>query len=238
MMFLTDLLANVTLGNLELSRSSYTLWPRSFKTLSTRSFLASAVVFDFCLLMFLVHNFLTINLDCHFLAGDGCLLSLGRLGLPFFRDELLILWQALLPCEVCREARYQREVLSVDVHLPLDGLHAALLREVDAQPSQRLPDGVPYLGLYLGPVRDVFRPDCLVGDLCGANVGYDRDRCFVGNVIPPPIDLLVEDLERDVAALVVEERDAVGEPQKLPPGFENLPSVGQPDLDEEGKPRI
>src|SRR5271156_3672460 len=207
-MLLTDLLAKLTEGNLELSRSWYTCCPRSWRTLSTLSFLCSAVVFDFCLLMLIAHCFLAAGLHCDL---PGCsLLSFRRLLLLSY--QLLVLRGPLLPGELLRELGDQREVLAVDAHLPLDRLHAPLLREVEAQPPQPLADRVPDLGLYLGPVRDVLLPDRLVGDLRRADVGDDGDRRLVGDVVPPPVDLLIEDLERDVAALVIQQGYPVGEP--------------------------
>src|SRR5208283_859805 len=113
------------------------------------------------------------------------------------------------------------------------GCHAALLREEEAEPPEGLPDGVPDLGLDLGPVRDVLLAHGLVGDLRRADVGDYPDGGVLWDVVAPPVYLLVQHLERDVVALVVEQRDAVREPEELPPRLEELPSIDQPDLDQE-----
>src|SRR5208282_3242399 len=100
-MLLTDLLAKVNEGNFELSRSAYTCSPRSWRTFSTRSFLASAVVFDFCLLMWTFHRLLASRLDRQLLRL-ACLDLFGLLLLPY---QLLVLRGALLPGQLLREPR-------------------------------------------------------------------------------------------------------------------------------------
>src|SRR5271155_2951459 len=57
-------------------------------------------------------------------------------------------------------------------------------------------------------------------------------------MVAPPVYLFVEDLERDVVALIVEERYPVREPEELPARLEHLAPVHEPDLDEEGEPRV
>src|SRR5208282_3065852 len=132
-MFLTDRLANVTLGNFPLSRSWYTCWPSAVSAFWTFSFLASAVVFDRGLLNdFLplaLFPLLLARLLVHLFLDLGCLLL-------FVLQQLFVPGLLLLARKLRRESRYHGQVLAVYVHLSLDGLHAALLREEDAEPPQ------------------------------------------------------------------------------------------------------
>src|SRR5215467_8853370 len=122
-MFLTDRLARVRLGNLPSSRSEYTLLPRVFRRTWASFCLVSAVLIDFLLLNFYVLRvgdfggfFRPLSLFfCDLISHGGT-----------FSDQLLILRHPLFSGEVGGETCNQRQVLAVDVHLPLDGFHAPL----------------------------------------------------------------------------------------------------------------
>src|SRR2546426_6175706 len=229
-MFLTDLLENEKLGNVPSSTSEYTFFPisvRSFWALlvlaSAVLFLASAVLFLASAVLFLasavlllsavLFDFLLLNLLlllCHLSLGfnPDCLrlrhLSLHlALHLLCLSHKFLVVREFLKTREVCGEPRYQREILPVDVHLALNRLHAPLPREVDAEAPQGLPRCISQLLLYLGAVGDVLLPDGLVGDLRRRDVSYHPEGGVLGDVVPPPVYLLVHHLEADVARLVV-----------------------------------
>src|SRR5438309_4552904 len=215
-MFLTDLLENEKLGKFPSSTSEYTFFPISVRRFCAVVFLASAVVFLASAVLFLLSavlfDFLLLNLllllrrlwrgfnpDCLRLGHLSLHLSLHLLRLS---HKFLVVREFLQTREVCGEPRYQREVLPVDVHLALDRLHAPLPREVDAEAPQGFPRCISQLLLYLGAVGDVLLPDSLVRDLRRRDVGYHPEGGVLGDVVPPPVYLLVHHLEADVARLV------------------------------------
>src|SRR3989454_491013 len=224
-MFLTDLLENEKLGNVPASTSVYTFFPISVRSfwavlvlasavlfllsaavflLSAAVFLLSVVLFDFLLLNLLL---LLRGLSLGFSPSDR--LRLGHLSLDLslhllrLSHKFLVVREFLHAREVGGEPRYQREVLPVDVHLALDRLHAPLPREVDAEAPQGLPRRVAQLLLYLGAVGYVLLPDSLVRDLRRRDVSYHPEGCFLGDVVPPPVYLLVHHLKGNITRLVV-----------------------------------
>src|SRR2546426_9436185 len=215
-MFLTDLLENEKLGNVPSSTSEYTFFPISVRSfwallvlasavlfLASAVLLLSAVLFDFLLLnllLLLCHLSLGFNPDCLRLRHLSLHLALHLICLS---HKFLVVREFLKTREVCGEPRYQREILPVDVHLALNRLHAPLPREVDAEAPQGLPRCISQLLLYLGAVGDVLLPDGLVGDLRRRDVSYHPEGGVLGDVVPPPVYLLVHHLEADVARLVV-----------------------------------
>src|SRR5713101_5766615 len=108
-----------------------------------------------------------------------------------------------------------REIFLEDVESLLLLGQVFLSRKVEFEVPARLSDGVENFMLHIRPVGDEFLSHRLIRDLCAAQVDEDRERSFTRyDSVVSPVDCLVHNFPGNVACLIEEKGDFVGEPEE------------------------